>query len=108
MEVNWFTDQSLQLFQLTCLLFSIWKITTKFRKFCAKVKLSIVSLVVPVPPSLRVSCAQPLSLCVEWGDHPDGGSPVTEYRLSIRELMGLWTMQVVQPHNRSFIVRNLR
>ena len=64
--------------------------------------------VVPVPPSLVTTSAHPTSISLSWSDHPDGGSPVTLYKIFSREVFAIWKVLRAEPEIRNHMVRDLR
>ena len=68
----------------------------------------IIFPVVPVPPVLSITSSQPSSLSLSWPSHPDGGSPVTLYKVFTREATGLWTGHRAGPGDRELVIGDLR
>ena len=64
--------------------------------------------VVPVPPSLLATPVHPTSISLSWSDHPDGGSPVTLYKIFTREVFATWKVLRAEPELKNFIVKDLR
>ena len=62
----------------------------------------------PVPHSLVANSANPTSISLSWSDHPDGGSPVTLYKIFTREVFAIWKVLRAEPEIRNFMVRDLR
>jgi hypothetical protein len=52
--------------------------------------------------------AHPTSISLSWSDHPDGGSPVTLYKIFTREVFAIWKVLRAEPALRNFMVKDLR
>jgi hypothetical protein len=55
-----------------------------------------------------ITSTHPTSLSLGWSDHPDGGSPITQYKVYHREEFGRWKVQRAEPEIRSLEIGDLR
>ena len=62
----------------------------------------------PAPPVLALAAARPTELSLSWPAHPDGGSPVTSYRLHYRDRWAGWRLLRLPPRPRTATLTGLK